>query len=43
MENEHTKHLSQKSKFQVLTLVEHQVLTSEYKNIEVNLLTHTNK
>ena len=39
MRNEHTKHLLQKLKIQVLTLVEQSVLTSEYKSIEVNLLT----
>ena len=43
MENEYAQHLSEKSKLQVLTLVEHQVLTSKYKNREVNLLTSTNK
>ena len=43
MENEHKKCLSQKLKIQVLTLVEHPILTLKYKNIEVNLLTGTNK
>ena len=40
MGNEYKKHLLQKLKIQVLTFVEQSVLTSEYKNMEVNLLTH---
>ena len=41
MRNEHKKQpFTESLKIQVLTLVEQSVLTSEYKNIEVNLLTH---
>ena len=43
MKNEYAQRFLEKSKLQVLSLVEHQLLTLKYKNREVNLLTSTNK
>ena len=43
MKNEHEKRFLEKSNLQVLSLVEHQLLTLKYKTREVNLPTSTNK